>query len=135
MGVLTRFHKPKTASLYKAVGGHEALEVVVEDFYCRVLDDDHLASFFAGSDMKRLKAKLVELLASVLGGPELYTGESMKQAHEDRGILMRHFTLMTSHLKDSLCAAGWPPEAVAQILGFVAQQAGDIAVDNATARV
>jgi hemoglobin len=135
MGVLTRFHKPKTASLYDAIGGHEALEVVVEDFYCRVLDDDQLANFFAGSDMKRLKAKLVELLASVLGGPEPYSGQSMKHAHQDRGIMMYHFALMAGHLKDSLAAAGWPPETIAEVLGFVAQQAGDIASDHAAARV
>ena len=47
MGRLTRFRRPGTASLYAKIGGHDALEVIVEDFYCRVLDDDHLAGFFA----------------------------------------------------------------------------------------
>ena len=135
MGMLARFRKPKTASVYDTIGGHDALEVVVEDFYCRVLEDDYLANFFAASDMKHLKGKMVELLAAALGGQERYTGQSMKQAHHDRGILMYHFILMTGHLKDSISAAGWPPEAVAAILSFVAQLAGDIAVDHAAASV
>jgi hemoglobin len=120
---------------YDKVGGHEGIEVLVEDFYCRVLEDDHLANFFAGSDMKRLKGKLIELLAATLGGPAAYTGQSMKQAHQDRGIKMYHFTLMTEHLEDSLAAAGWPQEAVAEILGFLTPLAGDIAIDHARAGV
>ncbi|MBV8863614.1 MAG: group 1 truncated hemoglobin [Mycobacterium sp.] len=133
MGMLSGLRRPKTAAGYDTVGGHEGIEVLVEDFYGRVLEDDQLATFFAGSDMKYLKSKLVELLASALGGPESYTGRSMKQAHQDRGIMMYHFALMTSHLKDSLRAAGAPPEAVTQILGFVARLAGDIASDHAAA--
>jgi hemoglobin len=133
--MLTRFRRPKTVSVYDTIGGHDALEVVVEDFYCRVLEDDYLANFFAAADMKHMKSKTVELLAAALGGRERYTGQSMKQAHHDRGILMYHFVLMTGHLKDSISAAGWPPDAAAEILGFVAQLAGDIALDHAPARV
>jgi hemoglobin len=70
MGILTRLRRPGTASLYEKIGGHDALEVVVEDFYCRVLDDDHLAGFYAGSNMKCVKARQVEFLSAVLGVPE-----------------------------------------------------------------
>src|SRR5262249_28200459 len=122
------------ASIYDRIGGHEALEVVVEDFYCRVLDDDQLSGFFAGSNMKRLKGKQVEFLAAALGGPEAYAGPSMKQAHQGRGITMHHFNLVAGHLKDSLCAAGVPPTTVGEILGVVAPLAADIASDSAKAR-
>jgi truncated hemoglobin YjbI len=40
MGILSLFRKRSTASIYDRIGGREALEVVVEDFYCRVIDDD-----------------------------------------------------------------------------------------------
>src|ERR1700758_3810869 len=109
MRMVAHFRKPKVDSIYHRIGGHEALEVVVEDFYCRVLDDDHLSGFFAGSNMKRLKDKQVEFLATALGGPEPYAGPSMKQAHQGRGITMHHFNLVAGHLTDSLCAAGLPP--------------------------
>jgi hemoglobin len=135
MGVLTRLRKPKTDTSYDRIGGQGALEVVIEDFYCRVLDDDHLANFFAGSDMKRLKAKLVELLASLLGGPEPYTGAPMKHVHRGRGITMHHFTLVIGHLKESLTAAGVPPATIDEILGALAPLSADIASDHAAARV
>jgi hemoglobin len=135
MGMLTRFRKPGTASLYEKIGGHDALEVVVEDFYCRVLDDDHLSSFYAGANMKRVKAKQVEFLTSVLGGPGPYTGRSMRQAHEGRGITMHHFAMVAAHLADSLCAAGLHPDTITEILHAVAPLAGEIASENTKAVV
>ncbi len=135
MGMLSLLRKRKTASIYHKIGGHGALEVVVEDFYCRVLDDDQLSPFFAGTNMNRLKGKQAEFLAAALGGPERYAGPSMKQAHQGRGITMHHFNLVAGHLNDSLCAAGVPEETVAEILAVMAPLAADIASDSVTARV
>jgi hemoglobin len=135
MGMLSVFRKRNTATIYDRIGGHEALEVVVEDFYCRVLDDDRLSGFFAGSNMNRLKGKQIEFLAAALGGPEPYRGPSMKQAHQGRGITMHHFNLVAGHLNDSLCAAGVPSATIAEILGVVAPLAADIASDTAAAWV
>jgi hemoglobin len=133
--MLTRFRKPGAASLYEKIGGHDALEVVVEDFYCRVLDDDHLSSFYAGANMKRVKAKQVEFLTSVLGGPGPYTGVPMRQVHEGRGITMHHFAMVAAHLADSLCAAGLHPDTITEILRAVAPLAGEIASENTKAVV
>jgi hemoglobin len=132
--MLSLLRKPKADSIYHRIGGHEALEVVVEDFYSRVLDDDHLAGFFTGSNMNRLKGKQVEFFAAALGGPESYTGAPMKQVHKGRGITMDHFNLVAGHLQDSLCAAGVPDATIAEILGAVAPLAADIASD-ATASI
>ena len=136
MGKLSLFRKRREiSSIYDRIGGHEALEVVVEDFYARVLADDELSSFFTGTNMNRLKGKQVEFLAAALGGTERYRGPSMKQAHQGRGITMHHFNLVAEHLTDSLSAAGGPSETVAEILGVVAPPASDIASDAATAHV
>jgi hemoglobin len=135
MGILTRLRRPVTASLYETIGGHDALEVIVEDFYCRVLDDDHLAGFYAGSDMKCVKARQVEFLSGVLGGPGPYTGIPMRQVHEGRGITMYHFSMVTAHLADSLCAAGLHPDTIAEILRAIAPLAGDVASEDIKAVV
>jgi hemoglobin len=135
MGILTRFRRPGTASLYEQIGGHDALEVVVEDFYCRVLDDDHLAGFYAGSNMKCVKARQVEFLSAVLGGPGPYTGTPMRQVHEGRGITMHHFAMVAAHLADSLCAAGLHPDTIADILQAIAPLATEIASEDIKAVV
>jgi hemoglobin len=135
MGILTRFRRPGAASLYAQIGGRDALEVVVEDFYCRVLADDHLAGFYAGSNMGCVKARQVEFLSAVLGGPGPYTGSTMRQVHEGRGITMHHFAMVAAHLADSLCAAGLPPDTITAILHAIAPLAGEIASEDITAAV
>ncbi|WP_375484937.1 group 1 truncated hemoglobin [uncultured Mycobacterium sp.] len=135
MGMLSRFRKHKALPIYDRIGGHEAIEVVVEDFYARVLADEQLAGFFAGTNMNRLKGKQAEFIAAALGGPEPYTGAPMKQVHQGRGITMHHFNLVAGHLSDSLSAAGVPDETVAEILAVVAPLAGEIASDAEAARV
>ncbi|MBW0017743.1 MAG: group 1 truncated hemoglobin [Mycobacterium sp.] len=127
MGIRSRFRKPQTVSIYDRIGGYEAIEVVVEDFYVRVLADDQLSGFFTGTNMSRLKGKQAEFFAAALGGPQPYTGAPMKQVHQGRGITMHHFGLVAGHLGDALAAAGVPAETVAEIIGVVAPLAGDIA--------
>ena len=61
--------KPESATIYDRIGGHEAIEVVVEDFYVRVLADDQLSGFFTGTTMNRLKGKQVEFSRPPSAGP------------------------------------------------------------------
>ncbi len=69
MGLLSRFRKRAPVSIYDKIGGYEAIEAVVEDFYVRVLADDQLGGFFTGTNMNRLKGKQAEFFAAALGGP------------------------------------------------------------------
>ena len=110
-------------SIYVQIGGHEALEAVVADFYGRVLADDELAGFFTGTNMARLKGKQVEFFAAALGGPEPYTGAPMRQVHQGRGITSHHFTLVAVHL----AAAGVPDPTIEQIHAAISPLRDDIA--------
>ncbi|SPM28012.1 group I truncated hemoglobin [Mycobacterium terramassiliense] len=127
MRILARFRKPEPATIYERIGGHEALEVVVEDFYVRVLADHQLSGFFTGTNMNRLKGKQVEFFAAALGGPEPYTGAPMKQVHQGRGITMHHFSLVAGHLADALTTAGVSSATVTDILSAIAPLAPEIA--------
>jgi hemoglobin len=120
-------------TIYDKIGGQEAIETVVEDFYVRVLADEKLADFFTGTNMSRLKGKQVEFFSAALGGPEPYTGAPMKQVHQGRGIMMEHFMLVAGHLSDSLLAAGVPQDIVDQIIAAVSPLASDIASDAVSA--
>ena len=133
MKILARFRKPEPATIYDRIGGHEAIEVVVEGFYARVLADDRLSGFFTGTNMNRLKGKQAEFFAAALGGPEPYTGAPMKQVHQGRGITMHHFSLVAGHLSDALTAAGVPAGTVVEILSAIAPLAPDIASTDASA--
>ena len=132
MRPLARFRKPEPVSIYDRIGGHEAIEVVVEDFYVRVLADDQLSGFFTGTNMNRLKGKQVEFFAAALGGPEPYSGAPMTQVHQGRGITLHHFSLVAGHLADALAAAGVPSGTVTEILGAIAPLAPEITSGETT---
>ncbi|OBI91180.1 group I truncated hemoglobin [Mycobacterium asiaticum] len=117
----------KVVSIYDRIGGYEAIETVVDDFYDRVLADEELVGFFTGTNMNRLKGRQVEFFAAALGGPDPYTGAPMKQVHQGRGITMHHFGLVAGHLGDALAAAEVPAGTIAEIVGVVAPLASDIA--------
>lgn len=119
-------------SIYDRVGGHEGLEAVVEDFYNRVLGDDQLSGFFAGTNMNRMKGRSAEFFAAALGGPHPYTGLSMERAHQGRGITMAHFDLVVGHLEDALAAVGVPQETVEELIGVIAPLAEVITSKDAS---
>ena len=119
-------------SIYIQIGGYEAIEGVVEDFYDRVLADDQLSAFFSGTNMRRLKGKQVEFFAAALGGPDAYTGASMKHVHQGRGIAMHHFDLVVQHLANALTTAGVPANTTGQILAAIAPLAPEIASGGTT---
>jgi hemoglobin len=106
-------------SIYEAIGGESALVAVVDAFYQRVLADPQLAGFFAGANMTKLKGRQVEFFAAALGGPDVYQGTSMRQAHVGRGISQADFDRVAFHLTDALAAAGVPVELVTQIAAAI----------------
>lgn len=113
-------------SLYDMIGGEPALTAVVDDFYVRVLADPELAGFFAGANMNKLKGRQVEFFAEALGGPRLYSGPTMRQAHQGRGIGQMHFNLVASHLIDALTAAGVADDQVRSVVSAIAPLADEI---------
>jgi hemoglobin len=77
------------ASLYKRLGGYDAIAAVVDDFLGRLAADAQLKRFFVGSSkdtLQRIRQLVVDQLCQAAGGPCLYTGRSMKTAHEGLNI-------------------------------------------------
>jgi hemoglobin len=113
-------------SIYESIGGEAALTAVVDDLYERILGDDMLGVFFAGTNLNRVKGRQVEFFGQVLGGPMVYQGGTMKAVHRGRGVERRHFDRVAEHLVASLAAAGLPEGAIAEITALVLPLADDI---------
>ncbi|MET9030438.1 group 1 truncated hemoglobin [Nocardia sp. NPDC004168] len=118
------------STIYDRIGGAEAIEAIVADFYRRVLADDELAGFFTGTNMSRLQGRQAEFFAAVLGGPDPYVGAPLRRVHQGKGITMRHFELVAARLADSLAGAGLPSMIVEEIMGAVSSLAPDIVGDS-----
>ncbi|MFC7047006.1 group 1 truncated hemoglobin [Halobacteriaceae archaeon GCM10025711] len=89
-------------SVYAEIGGREAVEAVVTDFYDRVLSDERLVDYFEGMEMAELHAHQVQFISSVTGGPVEYTGENMREAHAHLGVTEADFEAVAAHLEAAL---------------------------------
>jgi hemoglobin len=94
------------ASIYEQIGGGPAVAAAVDDLYGRILGDDHLAGYFAETDMPRQKRHLRAFMAAALGGPELYAGRDMNAAHDRLAITSEAFDRVVTHLAAALGGLG-----------------------------
>lgn len=102
-------------SIYESIGGAPAVQAAVDDFYVRVLNDPELAPFFAGTEMRRLKAHQRAFIAAAVGGPGAYSGQGMAAAHAAFPIADGHFDAVVGHLVDTLRSMGVPEDTIHQI--------------------
>ena len=92
-------------SLYKRVGGYDAIAAVVDDFVPRLANDPQLGKFFTGHSIetkKRLRQLVVNLICDASGGPCFYTGRPMKTAHLGLGITEAEWQIAIKHLNATL---------------------------------
>jgi hemoglobin len=71
-------------SLYKRLGGYDAIAAVTDDFIARLATDPQTSKFFLGfsdDSKKRIRQHVVDFLCQATGGPCIYLGRDMKTAH------------------------------------------------------
>lgn len=76
-------------SLYQRLGGYDAIAAVTDDFLGRLIADPEFNRFFQGASadsQKKIRQLVVDQLCQVTGGPCVYIGRPMKQAHQGLGI-------------------------------------------------
>ena len=92
-------------SLYKRLGGYDALAAVTDDFIGRLATDPKLGRFFVGlsTDSKiRVRQHVVDFLCLATGGPCKYTGRDMETAHTGLNITEEDWTISVKALGDTL---------------------------------
>ena len=93
-------------SLYERLGGDEAIEEVLYDFYRRVFADPELSPFFEDIDPERLRTMQHEFFAAALDGPIGYSGRSLTEVHAGLGIKPHHLSRFLDHLLEALTDRG-----------------------------
>jgi hemoglobin len=92
-------------SLYKRLGGYDAIAAVCDDFIGRLAADKQIAPFLAGQSqdsLKKLRQNLVDLVCSASGGPCYYVGRDMKTSHAGMGITEAQWDSAVADLVASL---------------------------------
>ena len=93
------------ATLYKRLGGYDAIAAVTDDFIGRMAGDPELSRFFVGhstQSLQRIRQLVVEQLCQAAGGPCFYTGRSMKESHAGMGISQAEWDVAVKHLTATL---------------------------------
>lgn len=113
-------------SLYERLGGAPAIAAVVDEFYRRVLADAELAPFFSETNVQWLKGRQKQFFGQALGGPEVYKGQPMKEAHARLPIEQKHFDRVAEHLIEVLKDLNVRFELIHEVVAVVAPLASDI---------
>ena len=76
-------------SLYKRLGGYDALAAVTDDFIKGLATDPKISRFFIGASdnsKARIRQLVLDQLCAATGGPCVYIGRDMKTVHKGLGI-------------------------------------------------
>jgi hemoglobin len=122
----------KTKSLYERLGGEAALKIVVDDFVA-VAAPDPKVDFTRGGTWKatdasvaHLKKMLVDFMGQAFGGPQVYAGRTMKDAHRGMVITQAQFDALAGHLKATLVKHKVPAKEIDEVMAIAASTAPDI---------
>ena len=92
-------------SLYKRLGGYDAIAAVTDDFIMRLATDKQLGRFFVGASdnsKKKIRQLVIDQLCAATGGPCLYLGRDMKTVHKGLGITEDDWNIAVKHLVATL---------------------------------
>ena len=107
-------------SLYERLGGDGAINAAVDDFYKRVLADARIAHFFEGVDMKRQAAHQKNFLMLAFGGPNRYSGRTLRKSHAPlvaKGLNDSHFDAVVENLAATLRGLGVEDSLILEVAG------------------
>lgn len=92
-------------TLYKRLGGYDAIAKVTDSFIMKLATDKKLGRFFMGASensKKRIRQLVVDHLCEATGGPCVYIGRDMKTAHKGLGITEEDWDIAVKHLVATL---------------------------------
>ncbi|HKS89886.1 MAG TPA: group 1 truncated hemoglobin [Stellaceae bacterium] len=106
-------------SLYKRLGGYDAIAAFVADLMPRLYGDPTLWVYWKGKSIdsrRRGEQLLVDFLCAAFGGPAYYAGPDMKSSHRGLGITEQEWDILLRHIDASCDALGVPPAERAEIV-------------------
>ena len=115
-----------TKTLYEKIGGRPRIESLVTAFYQRVLSDSMLKPFFEDADIEKLHRMQVAFFTIATGGPEPDSEISLFEAHQGRGIEVKHLTQFTELLLETLKSIGIEENDAADVYARISSYSNDI---------
>lgn len=133
-------NKPAEKPLYERLGGVYAIATVVDDFIERLLVNDVLNANPAINEARKrvpkagLKFHVTALVCQVTGGPQQYTGRTMKESHKHLNITEKEWQAMASDFKKTLDSFKVPEKEQQEIFTIIGSTKGDIVMTGSSGR-
>lgn len=122
--------EPSSEPLFQRIGGAVAVEAAVKLFYEKVMGDGSLAGFFEGVDMHRQRKMLNDFMSMALGGPNSYSGRTLRAAHKrlvnEKGLGNEHFDAVAGHLVATLNELKVPADMIDEAVSIVGGTRDDV---------
>ena len=122
------------ASLYDRLGGVYSIATVVEDFIDRIMVDPRLNANPRVDEAHHrvapagFKYLVTEMVCWATGGPQTYTGRSMRDSHQDLMITADEWEAFLDDLQQTLDKFGVPQAEQAELKAIVDSTRADIVV-------
>lgn len=116
-------------SLFDRLGKERVLFQVVGEFYKLIQEDDRINGFFKDIDMASLRQHQLEFLSALLGGPEQYSGRSLKAAHKYLQLKQHHFDAVAENLVEALRRFDVGDDDIREAIDKVAVYKGEIVTE------
>ena len=113
-------------TLFERLGGADAIKAVVDEFVANVAADTRVNSFFANTDIEKLKGHLRDQICAATGGGCTYTGRDMKTTHTGMNITEDQFNAVVEDLVKALDKFSVPQAEKDELLGALGGMKGDI---------
>jgi len=122
------------SSLYERLGGVYSIATVIDDFIDRIMVDPRLNANPRVDEAHHrvppagFKYLVTEMVCWATGGPQKYTGRSMKDSHKHLMITEAEWEAFLDDLQQSLDKFAVPQAEQAEINAIVASTRADIVV-------
>ena len=121
-------------SLYERLGGVYSIATVVDDFIDRIMVDERLNSNPRVDEAHHrvppagFKYLVTEMVCWAAGGPQRYTGRSMRDSHQELKITAAEWDAFLDDFQQTLDKFSVPQAEQAELQAIVASTRGDIVV-------
>jgi hemoglobin len=89
-------------TLFADMGGHDAIVKIANDTTDIFLADDRIKATFDDTNMDRFRKMLAEQFCQVAGGPCVYTGHNMREAHKGLHLKNADFNAAVEDLQKAM---------------------------------
>jgi len=113
-------------ALYHDLGERPGIAKIVDDATANFLADDRIKATFDNTNIDRFKGLLTDQLCVVAGGPCVYKGRTMHEAHKGLHLTDRDFDALVEDLQKGMDKAGVPFPIQNRLLARLAPMHRDV---------